>query len=88
MSDEARINISIAKKGKSLSETQKNALNESRMKRFKELFNKHLSNWILNPDSEKQWRYDMSRKRKDNTLQKEYINILESINNWSWSSKD
>jgi len=85
-SDESKKRMSDAKKNKPLTESQKEALAKAKIDRFDKLFNSHLQNWLSNNDSEKQWMYDMTRKRKDGNLLEKYILILDNLPNWRWSS--
>jgi len=79
--------ISKAKKGKPFTDTQRAALKSHNKTRFAKLFQQHLDNFIKTPSSEKQWRYDMSRKKRDGNLEQEYIDILDNTPGFSWSSR-
>lgn len=79
--------ISKAKEGKPFTDTQRAALESYNKTRFATLFQKHLDNFIKNSSSEKQWRYDMSRKKRDGNLEQEYIDILDNTHGFTWSSR-
>jgi len=78
--------ISKAKKGKPFTDTQRTAQANYNEKRFAELFQRHLDKFIKDPTTERQWRYDMSRKKRDRTLDQKYISILDTTSGFTWSS--
>ena len=78
--------ISKAKKGKPFTDTQRTAQANYNEKRFAELFQRHLDNFIKNPPAERQWMYGMRRKKKDGTLDQKYINTLDRTPGFTWSS--
>jgi hypothetical protein len=78
--------ISNSKKGKPLTEKQVIAQNNYHKRNFANLFQKHLDNFIKDPTAEKQWRFDMTRKKKDGRLDQEYIDILNNTPTFTWSS--
>jgi group I intron endonuclease len=85
VSEQGRLNMSAAAKGKPKTQLFKDAIKLTAAKKFAVLFHAHLTGWIADPKTEKQWRYDMSRKRRDGTLLDEYVQILENTSGWSWS---
>ena len=85
MTDEAKMNMSLAKKGRPASEKMKAARQSESDARFRAIFNKRLPLWIADPVANKQWRYDMTRKKRDGRLLREFIDILEASPGWSWS---
>jgi group I intron endonuclease len=91
ISEETKTKIGSSNKGKHRTEEQKLIMSQNRKKaadeKFKRLFYDRLELWKINPKENKQWRYDMSRKYRDNTLLQEYIDILEKEKEWTWSSK-
>lgn len=78
--------ISRAKKGKPLTEIQAACRKKFIDNRFDKLFQNHLEQFMKDPSSEKQWRYDMTRKKRDGKLDEKYINILNNTPDFSWSS--
>jgi hypothetical protein len=78
--------ISKAKKDKPFTDTQRKAQANYNEKRFAELFQRHLGNFIKDSTTERQWRYDMSRKKRDGTLDQKYISILDTTSGFTWSS--
>jgi len=86
-SDNARKNMSNAKIGKPQSDIAKAAQQKARDLRFETLFNKHLISWLNDKTNEKQWCYDISRKRRDGNLLDKYINILDATEGWRWHMK-
>lgn len=78
--------ISKAKKGKPLTDKQIAAQKLFNEARFDKLFNEHLEQFIKDPSTEKQWRYDMTRKKKDKRLDNKYIIILNNTPTFTWSS--
>jgi group I intron endonuclease len=86
MNEQARRNISIAKKGKPRSEAMKSALKATAAERFRKLFSEHLVEWISDPIGNAQWRYGITRKKREGTLLDEYVSILEATPGWEWST--
>jgi group I intron endonuclease len=87
VSEQGRQNMSVAKKGKPASEAMKSARKSEADVRFRELFIKRLPEWIANPVSNSQWRYDMSRKKREGRLLDEYVSLLEATPGWEWSTR-
>lgn len=100
--EQAKQNMSNASKGKPKSNKFKQSLKISASKKFDDIFNKRLEEWIYefnkkgshlsnskNVSKEEQhagqWRYDMTRKKKEGNLSQKYINILENTPGWEWS---
>lgn len=88
MSSDARKNMSLAAKGKPKTQALKDSLKKTAAKKFSELFYSHLKEWVADPHSKKQWRYDMIRKHRDGRLLDEYISVLEQTPGWTWPTQN
>lgn len=85
MTSQAKANMSAAAVGKPKTQALKDSLKATAARKFAELFHKHLADWIVSPAEQRQWRYDITRKRRDGNLLEEYISILEGTPGWTWS---
>lgn len=86
-SDAHKEALSKAMLGKPASEAMKAARKAEADARFRKLFAEHLQAWIANPSGNTQWKYDMSRKKREGRLLDEYVSKLESTPGWEWSTR-
>ena len=88
---ETKSKIGSSNTGKKRTDVQRQTISEAKKlaaaEKFKKMFYERLSSWKSNPELNKQWRYDISRKYRDGSLLQEYVDLLNSIPEWAWSSR-